>query len=498
MNVVIAKSGSQPDEVAIVDDLVARARAAQKRFEAGATQERYDTAALAAAWALMQPERNAELSAMAVETTGLGNVKDKITKNHRKTLGLLRDIRGLKTHGIVEDDPATGITTIARPIGVIGAVVPSTNPVATPTNNVINALKCGNAIILSPSPKGAEVCERLVGYIHAECDKVGIDRDLVQMIPAPVSKPKAQRLMETADLLVVTGSQDNVRRAYSSGTPAIGVGAGNVTVIVDETANLADAAAKIAASKCFDNATSCSSENVLVVVDAIYDDFVAALDAAGGRLLEGAQADKLKGALFQGGKLNRHMIARDIDKVIEVAGISVPDVESARFLVVARNRQAPDHPESGEKLSLVVAIYRASDFAHAKEVASRVLAPSGAGHSIGIHTAEDGRAVELGLEIPTCRVIVNQAHCFATGGSFDNGMPFSLSMGCGSWGGNSIDDNLHWSPFPQQNQGGKKPLPLTSRRLTTSSPATGGRPGDERREPAGSGGNRRPVIARPH
>jgi sulfoacetaldehyde dehydrogenase len=262
---------SPTDEEAIIDDLVARARKAQAAFERNGSQEIYDTAALAAAWALMEPARNEELATMAVEMTGLGNVADKITKNHRKTLGLLRDIRDAKTHGVIEDDTSTGITRIARPIGVIGAVVPSTNPVATPTNNVVNALKCGNAIILSPSPKGVGVCEKLLDYIHAEFDKIGLDHDLVQMVPAPVSKVKAQRLMETADLLVVTGSQDNVRRAYSSGTPAIGVGAGNVTVIVDETADLAAAAAKITASKCFDNATSCSSENVLVVVDEAYD-----------------------------------------------------------------------------------------------------------------------------------------------------------------------------------------------------------------------------------
>ncbi len=447
MTTAVAHAVNPQDEEAIVDSLVARARAAQAAFEKGATQKRYDTAALAAAWALIQPERNAELAAMAVETTGLGNVRDKITKNHRKTLGLLRDIRGAKTHGIIDDNAETGITKIARPIGVIGAVVPSTNPVATPANNVINALKCGNAIILSPSPKGAEVCERLLGYIHAEFDKVGLDHDLVQMIPAPVSKVKAQRLMETADLLVVTGSQDNVRRAYSSGTPAIGVGAGNVTVIVDETANLADAAKKIAASKCFDNATSCSSENVLVVVDEIYDAFMSELAAAGGRMLHGAEADKLNTALFQGGKLNRHMIAHDIARVMEVAGVSVEDAGNARFLAIPGEGIGPDHPESGEKLSLVLTVYRAADFAAARALAARVLAHQGAGHSIGIHTTDDARAVELGLDMPTCRVIVNQAHCFATGGSFDNGMPFSLSMGCGSWGGNSIDDNLHWRHF---------------------------------------------------
>jgi sulfoacetaldehyde dehydrogenase len=438
---------SPTDEEAIIDDLVARARKAQAAFERNGSQELYDTAALAAAWALMEPARNEELATMAVEMTGLGNVPDKITKNHRKTLGLLRDIRDAKTHGVIEDDKSTGITRIARPIGVIGAVVPSTNPVATPTNNVVNALKCGNAIILSPSPKGVGVCEKLLDYIHAEFDKIGLDHDLVQMVPAPVSKVKAQRLMETTDLLVVTGSQDNVRRAYSSGTPAIGVGAGNVTVIVDETADLAAAANKIAASKCFDNATSCSSENVLVVVDKIYDRFMQELHAAGGRMLDETNSNKLKSALFQDGKLNRQMIARDIEQVISVAGIEVEDSSSARFLAIPASGIGPDHPESGEKLSLVVAVYRASDFADAKAISTRVLAHQGAGHSIGIHTGDDTRAMEIGRDMPTCRVIVNQAHCFATGGSFDNGMPFSLSMGCGSWGGNSIDDNLNWRHF---------------------------------------------------
>lgn len=431
------------DDEALVDALIERARKAQASFENGADQARYDKAALAAAWALMEPSRNRLLSEMAVEVTGLGNVKDKITKNHRKTLGVLRDIKHSKTHGILSDDPETGITEIARPIGVIGAVVPSTNPVATPTNNVVNALKCGNAIILSPSPKGVSVCEKLIHYIHEEFAKIGVDPDLVQMIPSPVSKVKAQRLMEKTDLLVVTGSQNNVHRAYSSGTPAIGVGAGNVTVIVDETADLAAAAAKITASKCFDNSTSCSSENVLVVVDAVYDAFIEKLTREGGRLLDDKNAEILKAALFQPSGLNRHIIARDIDKVIEAAGIHVKNAEEARFLLIKGTGIGPDYPESGEKLSLVTTLFRAKDYEDAKAIASEVLAHQGAGHSIGIHTQNDARAIELGYDMPTCRVIVNQAHCFATGGSFDNGMPFSLSMGCGSWGGNSIDENFN-------------------------------------------------------
>ena len=435
------------DDAAIVETLMERARVAQAAYERSGSQEAYDRTALAAAWALMEPGRNAELAALAVETTGLGNVADKITKNHRKTLGLLRDIKGAKTFGVTNDDSATGITEIARAKGVIGAVVPSTNPVATPVNNAVNALKGGNAIVLSPSPKGNVVCEKLIGYIHAEFAKIGADPDLVQMVPAPSSKAKTQALMETCDLLVVTGSQDNVRRAYSSGTPALGVGAGNVTVIVDETADLAEAARKITASKTFDNATSCSSENSLIVVDAIFDRFMVELDAAGGVYLPGEAADDLREALFGGGGLNRAMVAQDIDKVLDTAGIEITGKNPIRFLLIDGHGIGPDFPESGEKLSLVTTLYRARDFADAEAIATRMLDHQGAGHSIGLHSADDARARHLGDTLPTCRVIVNQAHCFATGGSFDNGMPFSLSMGCGSWGGNSIDDNLHWRHF---------------------------------------------------
>ncbi len=435
------------NEVALVDDLVARARVAQLAFCKDADQQRYDTAALAAAWAIMEPTRNKALSEQAVKQTALGNVPDKMIKNHRKTLGLLRDIRDVKTAGVIGDDGLTGITEIARPIGVVGAVVPSTNPAATPANNIINALKCGNAIILSPSPKGVEVCASLLSFIHAEFDKLGIDHDLVQMVPAPSSKIKTQRLMEAVDLIIVTGSQDNVRRAYESGTPAIGVGAGNATVIVDETADLAEAARKVASSKTFDNATSCSSENVIIVVRSVLEEFLSALHENGGRVLDADDATQVKAALFEGGHLNRHMIAKDMATFLEIAGVQVTDAETARFVVLYSDEVGEQARESGEKLSLALTLYVADDFDAAVSRAAQVLEFQGAGHSVGLHSIDDDRARLLGSLLPTCRVIVNQAHCFATGGSFDNGLPFSLSMGCGSWGGNSIDNNLHYRHF---------------------------------------------------
>jgi len=434
------------DDLAEVEAIVARARAAQMAFETDGSQDRYDRAAQAAAWAIMEPSRNTHLAELAVETTGLGNVPDKITKNHRKTLGLMRDIANAKTHGIIRDNAETGITEIARPIGVIGAVVPSTNPAATPANN-INALKCGNAIVLSPSPKGVPACEVLIGYIHSEFDKIGEDHDLVQMIQGKGSKEKTQRLLEISDLIVVTGSQNNVRRAYTSGTPALAVGAGNVTVIVDETCDLDAAAEKITASKTFDNATSCSSENSMVVVEAIYDDFMTALAKAGGARITDEATIIAK--LWPDGHLNRSVIAQDADRMLEALGMSGAVPSGTKFLAVETKGIGPDHPLSGEKLSRVAALYRAKNFDEALKVTSEIMAYQGAGHSVGLHSAKADRAVQLGTQIPTCRVIVNQAHTFATGGSFTNGMPFSLSMGCGSWGGNSIDDNVHWKHFMQ-------------------------------------------------
>ncbi|GHF39698.1 hypothetical protein GCM10017056_08990 [Seohaeicola zhoushanensis] len=444
-----AEGLNMPDEHALVDGIVAEARDAQSKYERNGSQARYDRAAQAAAWAIMEPARNRALSELAVRTTGLGNIDDKMIKNHRKTLGLMRDIKDAKTFGVVSDDPETGITTVVRPIGLIGAVVPSTNPAATPANNIINALKGGNAIILSPSPKGVACCELLLDYIHAEFDKIGEYRKLVQMLPGAGGKAKTQRLLEMADLAVVTGSQDNVRRAYSSGTPAVGVGAGNVTVIVDETADLASAAAKIAASKTFDNATSCSSENAVVVVDKVYDQFVAALGEVGGAVLPASEADGVISHLWHGGHLNREIIAKDADVMIDKLGLAGKVPAATRFVAVETQGIGPDHPLSGEKLSRVLALYRARDYDDAVEITRRIMAYQGAGHSFGIHTSDDARPRALAMHMPTCRIIVNQAHCFATGGSFDNGLPFSLSMGCGSWGGNSIDENLNWQHFVQ-------------------------------------------------
>jgi sulfoacetaldehyde dehydrogenase len=434
------------DPDAVVAALIARARAAQRIYETW-SQQRVDDAVTAAAWAIVEPDRNRTLAELSVRTTGLGNVADKIAKNHRKTLGLLRDLKGVKTVGVISDDPERGLVEIARPVGVVAAITPSTNPAATPANNIVNALKGRNAIVLAPSPKGQPTLTRLLEYVHAELDRVGAPRDLVTQLPAPVSRELTLALMRQADLVVATGSQTNVRAAYSSGTPAIGVGAGNVVVIVDETADIEDAAAKIARSKAFDNATSCSSENSVVAHAAVAHALLVALTTQGGVLLTTAEARQLEAAMFPGGKLAAAFIAQSAPVVAERAALARAELRAARFLIVGESGVGAGHPFSGEKLAPVLAFYRADSFADAAARAEEILRYQGTGHSIGVHTRKPERAVELGLALPVCRVIVNQAHCFATGGSFDNALPFSLSMGCGTWGGNSISDNLNYRHF---------------------------------------------------
>lgn len=432
-------------KVGSVEEVVRRARAAQALF-ADATQAQADDAVTALAWAIYEPGRARELAELAVEDTGIGSVADKVVKNQRKTFGALRDLLRVPSVGVIEEDPARGIVKYAKPVGVVAAVTPSTNPAATPVNKAMFAVKGRNAIVIAPSPAGHATTSRTADHMRAGLARVGAPEDLVQVLPPPASKEATAELMRRVDLVVVTGSQANVRQAYSSGTPAIGVGAGNVPVIVDETADLADAARKIAASKTFDNATSCSSENALVVLESRYPAALKALEEAGGYLATTEEKERIVRVLWQGGKLNRDVIARDAEVQARAFGLG-PGAAGRRFFMVEEEGIGREHPLSGEKLSLVLTVYRARDFDHAVDLTRRILEFQGKGHSCGIHTRDPDRARRLAAELPVVRVLVNQAHTFGNGGGFDNGLNFTLSMGCGTWGGNSIAENLSYRHF---------------------------------------------------
>ncbi|MCP4999404.1 MAG: aldehyde dehydrogenase family protein [Hyphomicrobiales bacterium] len=432
-------------EAAVVAELIERARAAMGAYE-NHDQERVDEAVTALAWSIYKPEHARMLAEFAVADTGLGNVDSKIIKNTRKTFGTLRDLMRAKTVGVISEEPEMGLVKYGKPVGVVGAVCPSTNPAATPVNKALMALKGGNAVIIAPSPAGAATTAKTVELMRAELKKSGHPEDLVQILPPPITKEKTQQLMNQVDLAVVTGSQNNVKRAMQSGTVAIGVGAGNVPVIIDSSADLDDAAAKIAASKIFDNATSCSSENAVVILDDVYEDAIAALERAGGWRCSPAERDSVRDNLWIDGKLNRHIIAKDAD--ITAAAMGLPEAaKRSTFFMVEEGAVGGKHSFADEKLSLVLTVYRAKGFADAKRIVRDVLEVTGKGHSAGIHTADMDHARALANETDVVRILVNQAHTFGNGGGFDNSLPFTLSMGGGTWAGNTISENLNVRHF---------------------------------------------------
>jgi sulfoacetaldehyde dehydrogenase len=276
--------------------------------------------------------------------------------------------------------------------------------------------------------------------------RIGLPEDLVQILPAPVTREATQRLMERADLVVATGSQANVKSAYKSGKPALGVGLGNVPVIIDASADLDDAAKKIMASKTFDHATSCSSENAVVIVSAIYDKAIAALQRAGGYMASTEERARIVERLWVDGKLNRAVIAKGPEALISTFELG-PKAKGCTFVMAEETGIGEAFPLSGEKLSLVLTVYRAKDFPDAKRITKAILDYQGRGHSCGIHTKDLANARALAAETDVVRVLVNQAHTFGNGGGYDNALPFTLTMGCGTWQANSFSDNLSWRNF---------------------------------------------------
>ncbi len=428
-----------------IDTLIDKARVAMDLFR-GEDQDNVDMAVRALAWAIYKPENSRLLAEMAVKDTGLGNVESKVTKNTRKTFGTLRDLLRAKTIGEIENKPELGLIKYGKPVGVVGAICPSTNPSATPANKAMMAVKGGNAVIIAPSPAGYVTTAKTVEFMRAELENSGFPPDLVQVLPSPVNKEATQKLIEKVDLAVVTGSQNNVSRAMRSGTVSIGVGPGNVPVIIDQSADLDDAAKKITLSKIFDNATSCSSENALVILNNVYEQAVQSLTKEGGWLCTPEQRMKVQEKLWVNGVLNRSVIAKDAHIAADVFGLP-PEARNSKFFMVEEKVIGGKGSFADEKLSLVLTLYRAKDIEDALRITKEILEVKGKGHSVGIHTADMENANKVAQTTDVVRVLVNQAHTFGNGGGFDNSLPFTLSMGGGTWAGNTISDNLNYKHF---------------------------------------------------
>lgn len=443
-----AKAAGTDNYTNSVAALIHKARDAMAQVE-DYDQEQVNEIVQAVAWAIIKQENSEELARIAVEDTGLGNFEDKVTKNQRKNLGTLRDLLApsAKSVGIIDVNEETGITKIAKPVGVVAAVTPSTNPAATPANKAMLALKGRNAIVIAPSPKGTSTCRLLLRYIHEELDKIGAPRNLVQMV-SEANKETTNELLRQADFVTVTGSANNVRAGQTAGTPNACVSAGNVVSVVDATARIEDAARKIHRSKVFDYGTSCSNDNSVVIEEPVYDQAVEALKAEGGYLCSAEDKARLQEAMWPNeGKRSPETMAKSPSVIAEAAGLEDPAAREATFFMVEESGVGEGYPFSGEKLSVVLTVYRAKDFKDALNTTKRILSHVGRGHSCGLHTTEEEHIERIGLEMDVCRLLINQVQVVGNGGSFDNGLNFTLSMGGGSWAGNNIDENLSYKHF---------------------------------------------------
>lgn len=423
----------------LIDQLIARARAAQKVVEFW-TQEQVNEMILSVGWESYKPETAKAVARLAVDETGLGIYEDKVSKHQKKTLGVLRDLQGVKTVGVIERVPEKGLIKIAKPVGVIGAITPMTNSSSTMPCNGLPALAARNAIIFSPHPKAKKTCAAICAEMRKGLKKVGAPEDLVQFIEEPTLE-LSQELMSKVDLVLATGGAGVVKPAYSSGKPAYGVGAGNATIIVDESADLSVTAAKICRGKIYDNATSCSAENNIIIQEDIFDALLAELKKTGGYLVTGEDRAKLKAAMWPDGHhLSSNIVCKSVQHIANVAGIQVP--ADTKFLMVLGEHIGPEDMFSAEKLSPVLTLWKYRDFSTAVQMVIDITGFSGYGHSCGIHSVNEDHIMELALKAKVSRMMVRQPQSVGNSGDWENGMPFTMSLGCGTWGGNITTENI--------------------------------------------------------
>ena len=434
-------AGDAAAEAAVeIAGLVARSRAAQAQIE-HYTQEQVDALIRAMVWSVARPGVAEEIARLTIDETQLGNYDGKYLKIFRKTRAALMDILGDKSVGVIAEYPERGIVVLAKPVGVIGALSPSTNPEATPVIKAINAVKGRNSIVIAPHPRAKLTNKAVVERMRDALVKMGAPADLVIAIETPTLE-KTEELMKQCDRILATGGPAMVKAAYSSGTPALGVGAGNAVITVDESADLDDAAEKIRLSKTLDMAASCSSDNSVLLVDTIHDEMLAKLVGKGGLILDAGQKAKLQAVLWIDGMLNPKIVAQPPETIAGMAGFEIP--EGTKFFIVPETGTGPDFPFSGEKLTVTMTLYRVKDIDEAIEKTNAIQAYQGQGHSCGIYSTSDANIMKLAAATRTCRVMVNQPQSASNSGNLWNGMRQTFSLGCGSWGGTGTSNNINW------------------------------------------------------
>ena len=436
----VAQPTALSPEATEIAALVARSRAAQAQI-ANYTQEQVDALIRAMVWSVAREDVAEKIAQHTVDETQLGNYDGKYLKIFRKTRATLYDIIDDKSVGVLEEDPVRNIVKIAKPVGVIGALSPSTNPEATPVIKAISAVKGRNSIIVAPHPRAKLTNKLICDLMREAIVKMGAPADLVLSIDIP-SVEKTNELMRQCDRVLATGGTPMVKAAYSSGTPALGVGVGNAVITVDETADLDDAAEKIRISKTLDLAASCSSDNSVVLLDAIYDEMLVKLQHQGGYIVTPEEKTLLQNVIWVDGHINANAVAQPAEKIAGMAGFGLP--EGKIFFIVPETGTGPDHPFSGEKMTVTMALYRVKDIDEAIALTNAIQAYQGQGHSCGIYSQSDANIMKLANGTRTSRVMVNQPQSASNSGNLWNGMRQTFSLGCGSWGGNGTNNNITW------------------------------------------------------
>lgn len=431
-----------------IDEQLEIAKKAQALID-NYSQEQVDEMCLAIGWEVYKDDNIEKLATMAVEETAFGNKASKIIKHKRKVGGVLFDIKGVKSVGLMERNEETGISKYGKPVGIVCAILPATNPTATCGGKAISILKGRNAVIFKPSSRALGATTECINMMREGLRKVGAPMDLIQVLEDP-TRDGITELMKKSDVVVATGSGQVVRAAYSSGTPSYGVGQGNAVAIIAEDANVAEAAKMICGSKFFDYATSCSSENSVIAIESVYDEFMKQMKDNDCYLVTGEDREKLKNTMWQANEkgklvLNQDIIAKSVQHIAKLAGIEVP--ADAKIILVEGVQPIYSDRFYDEKISPVLTVYKANDFMDAYRLLEELTEKVGRGHSCGIHTYKTEYIEYLGNNMKTSRVTVRQPMAAGNGGHPSNRMPSTATLGCGTWGRNSTTENVHWKHF---------------------------------------------------
>ena len=422
-----------------IQRLVAKARAAQKVIE---TYDQEKTDKIVRMFAKVIFDNADPLAKMAVEETGMGVYEDKIKKNQGKSRIIWNHLKGKKSMGILRYIEEEGIVEVAKPMGVVGAVTPCTNPIVTPMCNAMFAVKGKNVIIIAPHPRGKKCAKRIKELYDAELVKMGVPTDIFQVIEEP-SIELTNELMKAVDVVIATGGMAMVKSAYSSGKPSFGVGAGNVQCLIDKGYDLSVCVPKIIAGRIFDNGIICSGEQTAIAHKDDFEPMLAEFEKNGAYIVRDKdEMDRLRETLSPGGKLNKDAVGASVAKLADMAGFKVPEV--CKLLVVVPEKYGESEQFAREKMCPVIAAYPYSTWPEGVGIALANLEVEGKGHSASIHS-DNKMHVEYAMDIlPVSRIVVNQICSTMNGGSFFNGLNPTTTLGCGSWGNNSISENLSY------------------------------------------------------